>query len=76
LLSFPLLPLPAAWQLKVLAVYGEHDGMRPDYALLEDALPRVQLLLIPNARHACYLDNPKAFNRELLRFLDSEVSAR
>lgn len=66
-------PHPAR-QLKVLAVYGEQDGMRPDYALLEEALPRAQLLLIPGARHACYLDNPQAFNAGLLRFLDGEVA--
>ncbi|EFN55558.1 hypothetical protein CHLNCDRAFT_134030 [Chlorella variabilis] len=61
-------------KLKVLAIYGEKDGMRPDFTLIEDALPRAQFLLIPAAGHACYKDAPKLFNRELLRFLDNEVA--
>lgn len=60
-------------QLKVVGIYGEHDAMKADFALLEEALPRSQFVMIPNARHACYLDAPDLFNRELLRFLDNEV---
>ena len=71
----PRLPPPACPrpQLKVLAVYGEHDGMRSDYARLEEGVPRAQFLLIPNAGHACYLDAPELFNRELLAFLENEI---
>lgn len=65
---------PSPLQLKVLAIYGEKDGMRPYFTLIEDALPRAQFLLIPAAGHACYKDAPKLFNRELLRFLDNEVA--
>ncbi len=36
--------------------------------------PRCQARLqIPNAGHACYLDAPEVFNRELLRFLSHEI---
>lgn len=62
-------------QLKVLAVYGANDAMRSDFAALEDALPRSQFLLIPDAGHACYMDAPQLFTSELLRFLDNEVAA-
>lgn len=88
-------------------MYGSEDKRRPDYALLEDALPQAQVradvgclwvvewaewrvelppasltcpfslpqfVLVPDAGHACYLDAPERFNRELLRFLDSEVA--
>ncbi|KAI7837087.1 hypothetical protein COHA_009085 [Chlorella ohadii] len=64
---------PAHSKTKVLAVYGSRDAMRSDYALLEDKLPQSQFLLIPDAGHACYLDNPALFNRELIRFLENEV---
>jgi pimeloyl-ACP methyl ester carboxylesterase len=60
-------------QLKVLAVYGERDAMRADFARLEEGVPRAQFLLIPNAGHACYMDDPKLFNRELLAFLEHEI---
>lgn len=47
--------------------------MRADYARLEEGMPRAQFLLIPNAGHACYLDAPEVFNRELLAFLEYEI---
>ena len=65
-------PCPAL-QLKVLAVYGEHDAMRADFARLEEGVPRAQFLLVPNAGHACYMDAPELFNRELLAFLENEI---
>ncbi|PRW33891.1 alpha beta hydrolase domain-containing 14A isoform X3 [Chlorella sorokiniana] len=64
---------PAQSKTKVLAVYGSRDAMRSDYALLEDKMPQSQFLLIPDAGHACYLDSPALFNRELIRFLENEV---
>lgn len=36
----------AVLQLKVLAMYGERDGMRGDYRLIEDALPRAQYVQV------------------------------
>lgn len=47
--------------------------MRAGYARLEEGMPRAQFLLIPNAGHACYLDAPEVFNRELLAFLENEI---
>lgn len=39
-------------QLKVVAVYGERDGMRSDYAILEDIFPHTaQFVLIRWGEH-------------------------
>lgn len=40
------LPHPSEPQLKVLAIYGEQDGMRSEYGLIEDALPRAQYVQV------------------------------
>lgn len=40
------LPHPSEPQLKVLAIYGEQDGMRSEYSLIEDALPRAQYVQV------------------------------
>lgn len=66
-------PAGSQAQLKVLAIYGEQDGMRSEYGLIEDALPRAQYVQVPKAGHACYLDAPEVFNRELLHFLANEI---
>ncbi|KAL4436963.1 hypothetical protein ABPG75_004102 [Micractinium tetrahymenae] len=67
------LPADSQAKLKVLAIYGEQDRMRSDYSIIEDAFPRAQYVQVPNAGHACYLDSPEVFNRELLRFLSNEI---
>jgi pimeloyl-ACP methyl ester carboxylesterase len=49
--------------------------MRADFSTIEDAMPRAQFVMIPNARHACFMDAPEVFKRELLRFLENEVTS-
>ncbi|GAB4823057.1 hypothetical protein N2152v2_010103 [Parachlorella kessleri] len=61
-------------QLRLVAMYGEHDSMRGDYGYLEDIFPTTaQFVLIRDAHHACYKDQPEVFRRELLRFIDNEI---
>lgn len=60
-------------KLKVVGIYGDRDARRTDFDALETALPQAQFLLIPNAGHACYLDNSEVWNRELMTFLQNEI---
>lgn len=41
--------------------------------LLPPAPPGPAPLQVPKAGHACYLDAPEVFNRELLHFLANEI---
>lgn len=56
-------------RLPVLAAYGERDARRPDADALAAALPRCRVAVIAGAGHACYLDDPAAWHRELLAFV-------
>jgi pimeloyl-ACP methyl ester carboxylesterase len=54
-----------------LIVVGERDEafLAPsDY--MERAIPNARKVVIPDAGHAANLDNPEAFNRAVLEFLD------
>jgi abhydrolase domain-containing protein 14 len=61
-------------RLPVLAAYGERDARRPDADALAGALPRCRVAVITGAGHACYLDDPAVWHRELLAFV-AEVAA-
>jgi pimeloyl-ACP methyl ester carboxylesterase len=66
--------LPAL-DIPVLLVWGERDRVFPleEYGKpLREALPRARLLVIKQAGHGVYLDQPGEFNELLLDFL-SEV---
>jgi len=54
-----------------LIVWGENDEVIPrsQADLLARTLPNSQLAILPGAAHACYLDAPDLFHRELLGFL-------
>lgn len=54
-----------------LVVWGEKDKVVPpkESRALADALPNSRRVEIEGAGHACYLDQPEAFHRELLIFL-------
>lgn len=55
----------------VLAVWGDSDRTVPRafQDLLADTVPEGSKITIPNAGHACYLDNREEFHKELLAFL-------
>lgn len=55
-----------------LLLWGEEDRVVPlaQADLLAQALPRSRKVVLPGAGHACYLDRPDDFHRELLAFLD------
>jgi abhydrolase domain-containing protein 14 len=63
----------ARLKTKVVAVYGDRDERRSDFAALEATLPQAQFVVIPDAGHACYVDNPTAWHRELVTFLENEI---
>jgi len=54
-----------------LIVWGANDKVVPvDQAdLLAAKIPGAKKLILPGARHACYLDAPDAFHKALLEFL-------
>jgi 3-oxoadipate enol-lactonase len=65
-----LLPRIAA---PALVLCGEHDGLTPP-AVGEDmarAIPGGRFARVPDAGHLSSIENPRAFNRELLGFLNS-----
>ncbi len=63
------------YEVPVLFVFGEEETVCPSELLEEcfDELsaPNKKLVVIPNASHACYLDQPDEFNRTVTMFLDN-----
>jgi 3-oxoadipate enol-lactonase len=55
-----------------LVVTGANDTTVPfdSQRLLAEGIPGVRHVVIPNAGHAVSVDQPKAFNRELIEFLN------
>jgi pimeloyl-ACP methyl ester carboxylesterase len=56
---------------RTLIVWGEHDTLLPPErgAMLHQALPGSEFVVIPRAGHNPMWDEPEAFNRLVLRFL-------
>ena len=54
-----------------LVLWGENDQIVPakDSRTLAEALPNSRRVSLKDAGHACYLDQPQAFHKELLLFL-------
>ena len=61
--------------IPTLLVWGENDGVAPmDLAKEIHGLIRgSELFVIENGSHACYLDNPSAFNGKLVDFLNNSI---
>lgn len=68
-------PAVVADKLRCVAVFGDSDPRRSDLGALEEALPRVQMVLVPGAGRACYADNPAAWGRVLVRLVTEELQA-
>ncbi len=62
----------AAMDLPTLILVGEHDALTPptDAQTMQSCLPQAELHVIPNAGHMSNLENPTAFNEQLLAFLE------
>ncbi len=54
----------------VLILSGSEDGAHPRAFALRDRIPGAELEVIEGAGHACFLEQPWAFDRRLLAFLD------
>ncbi|MFW5950486.1 MAG: alpha/beta fold hydrolase [Gemmatimonadota bacterium] len=67
----PLLPRVRA---PTLLLWGEHDPITPleDGRMIADLVPDAELVVIRGASHNPMADQPAAFNRELLRFLEGD----
>ena len=55
----------------VLALWGQHDHIVPPAhadALVAEA-PQARKVILADARHAAYLDDPDGFHEALLQFL-------
>ncbi len=54
-----------------LAIWGQKDHVVPHQQadLLVREVPNARKVVIANAQHAAYMDDPATFNQELLRFL-------
>lgn len=61
-------------RLPTLVLAGQDDPAFPAAKLTHERIPGSKFVVIPNAGHLSNLDQPDAFNRELLAFL-SEVDA-
>ena len=66
-------PLLAAIDVPVLVVAGDEDRFIPaaEADVLADGLPQARLVRIPRAGHLPPLEQPDAFERELLAFLET-----
>jgi len=62
---------------KALVIGGEKDGADfPARAkFIGDTIPGAQVFVAPTAGHVLHLEDPALFNRELLKFLKSDLSA-
>jgi abhydrolase domain-containing protein 14 len=60
-------------EVPALIVWGERDTVIPiaKADTLRELLPKSQKLVLPEASHPCYLDQPQQFHAALLRFLRS-----
>jgi pimeloyl-ACP methyl ester carboxylesterase len=54
-----------------LLVWGENDTISPlsDSHFLQDEIPGAELVILENASHPCYLDQPDKWHQSLVSFL-------
>ena len=56
-------------QPPALVINGEHDGSLPAGRETASLIPGARHVVIPNAGHACCIEEPEAFDRALIQFL-------
>ncbi len=62
-------------RVPTLALVGEHDAITStrEAELMATLIPGAELCVIPNAGHLSNFDQPRAFEAEVLRFLDDAL---
>ena len=60
------------WGMPALVIVGEDDAVSPPEVgeQMRDLLPDARLAVIPRAGHLSNLEDPEAFNAELISFLE------
>ena len=63
-----------AHRIPALFIVGEQDSLMPAHIIEPVArrLPGAQLIRVPGAAHSVYFEQPEAFNRIVLDFLNAE----
>lgn len=63
----------SALTLNTLIVWGANDHISSPSSgrLLDELLPASQLIIIQNAKHACYLEQPEEWHHALLKFVST-----
>ncbi len=56
--------------MHLLALYGERDPMKKDAPYLLKLFLNARHFTIPNAGHACYVDQPEEWHTHMQRFLE------
>ena len=64
-------------KLPTLIVWGDQDRLMPvaEAARLQRLMPGSRVVILPGARHPCYLDRPAEFHAALIEFAGKIVSA-
>jgi 3-oxoadipate enol-lactonase len=62
--------LQADLRAPVLIISGSEDASHPAAHRLVDRLPEAELVTIKGAGHACHIEQPRAFDRAVIDFLD------
>ena len=67
------MPLVQSLRLPALVIVGEEDELTPvdEAKKISDAIPGSTLVVIPSAGHLSNLEQPEAFNKALVAFLNS-----
>jgi abhydrolase domain-containing protein 14 len=69
--SAEYVPRLGCLKLRTLVVWGEKDARYPVSLgeALAGAIDGARMVVLPDARHACYMDSPDLFHRHLLDFV-------
>ena len=68
ILSYPLLSSPVSYHFPVVVQYGEKDIYAQSKQYLDDRFPEAQFVVINNAGHLSWLNNPHDFNELMQSF--------
>lgn len=69
-LNYQLADFENVKNVPALVVYGENDHMGTKVSNLLNAIPGSEMVMIEDAGHPAYLDDPMRFHAELVKFLE------
>ena len=69
--SFDMSGRLAGLKPPALVINGEHDGSLPAGQETASLIPGARHVIIPNAGHACCIEEPEAFDAAMIAFLDA-----